>query len=182
MSGAKSVVETAIEALGANGTTNIGEGVMWGWRTLSPGSPFAEGRVYTDVKNQKIMVVMTDGENTYQTYSNQNKTIYGAFGYALPLPAPLGQGMAGRLGTTYTQSAILTQMNTKTSAACANAKAAGIIIYTIAFRLESDPGTLALLRTCASATDKAFLASDGQSLIQTFQAIGREIAQLRVAG
>ncbi len=182
LSGTKTDVVSAISQLTANGMTNIGEGVMWGWRTLSPGEPFTEGRSYDDQKNKKIMVVMTDGENTYNTYNNQNKTGYLAYGYGLPLPAPLGMGRPGRLGTTYTQSAIVGQMNTKLTAACANAKAEGITIYTIAFRLESSPTTLALLRACASTTDKAYLASDGASLIQIFQVIGREISQIRVAG
>jgi Flp pilus assembly protein TadG len=182
LNGVRSEVEYAISLLAASGMTNIGEGVMWGWRTLSPGEPFAEGRPYDDPKNRKIMVVMTDGQNTYNTYNNQNRTGYLAYGYGLPLPSPLAPGQAGRLGTTYTQSAILTQMNNKTSAACANAKAAGITVYTIAFRLESDPTTLSLLRGCASSTDKAYLASDGQALIAIFQTIGREISALRVAG
>jgi hypothetical protein len=72
-------------------------------------------------------------------------------------------------------------MNTKTSTACNAAKVQGITIYTIAFRLESDPTTLSLLRGCASGPEKAYRASDGQALIQIFQAIGREIAQLRVS-
>lgn len=182
LNGLKSEVTDAISMLTAGGMTNIAEGVMWGWRTLSPSEPFTEGRPYTDAKNSKIMIVMTDGENTYSTYNNQNKTMYGAFGYGLPLPAPLGMGQSGRLGTTYTQSSILTQMNNKTLAACANAKAEGITVYTIAFRLESDPTSLSLLRTCASTTDKAYLASDGAALIQVFQIIGREISQIRVAG
>lgn len=178
----KSDIELAISMLTASGMTNIGEGVMWGWRTLSPGLPFPEGRPYDDAKNRKIMIVMTDGQNTYNTYSNQNKTGYLAYGYGLPLAAPLGMGLAGRLGTTYTSSAILSQMNNKTAAACSNAKAAGITVYTVAFRLESDPTTLALLRACASAPEKAYLASDGQALIQSFQAIAREISQIHVAG
>ncbi len=182
LTGVKTDVTYEISQLNASGMTNIGEGVMWGWRALSPGLPFPEGRPYSDQKNRKIMVVMTDGENTYNTYSNQNRTGYLAYGYGLPLAAPLGMGQSGRLGTTYTQSAILTQMNAKTAAACANAKAEGITVYTIAFRLESSPATLALLRTCASATDKAYVASDGSALINVFQAIGREISQLYVAG
>ncbi|MFM9943013.1 MAG: pilus assembly protein TadG-related protein [Hyphomicrobiaceae bacterium] len=182
LNGLKSEVTTAISQLTASGMTNIGEGVMWGWRTLSPSEPFTEGRPYTDTKNTKIMIVMTDGENTYNTYNNQNKTGYLAYGYGLPLPAPLGAGQAGRLGTTYTQSGIVGQINSKTAAACANAKAEGITVYTIAFRLETNPTTLSLLRACASSTDKAYLASDGAALIQIFQVIGREISQIRVAG
>ena len=182
LNGIKTDVVSTISQLFASGMTNIGEGVMWGWRVLSPGEPFTEGRPYSDQKNKKIMVVMTDGENTYNTYNNQNKTGYLAYGYGLPLPAPLAMGAAGRLGTTYTQSAIVGRMNSDLTTACANAKAEGITIYTIAFRLESSPTTLALLRSCASATDKAYLASDGASLIQIFQVIGREISQIRVAG
>lgn len=174
--------EARIGEMIANGWTNIAEGVMWGWRVLSPGEPFTHGRAYSDTKNRKVLIVMTDGENTYPAYSNQNKTFYGTFGYAKPLPAPLGMGSPGRLGTNYGQSAIIAQMNAKTAAACANAKAMGIIVYTVAFRLESNPTTLSLLRACATTTDKAYLASDGQALIQVFQSIGREVSQLRVAG
>jgi hypothetical protein len=86
-----------------------------------------------------------------------------------------------RLGTTYSSSALVSQMNAKTSAACNGAKVEGITVYTIAFRLESDPTTLSLLQGCASGPEKAYRASDGQALIQIFQAIGREIAQLRVS-
>lgn len=182
LNSSKSDIVAAISQLAASGMTNISEGILWGWRTLSPSEPFTEGRPYSDTKNRKIMIVMTDGENTYNTYSNQNKTGYLAYAYGLPLPAPLGMGQSGRLGTTYTQSAILTQMNTKTITACANAKAEGITVYTIAFRLESSPATMSLLRNCASTSDKAYAASDGQALIQIFQIIGREISQIRVAG
>lgn len=171
LSSHKSDVTAAIDLLEANGNTNIGEGVMWGWRALSPELPFTEGRSWNDDNNRKFMVVMTDGQNTYQTYGNHNRSSYGAFGYAAK----------DRLGTSYSQSALVTQMNTKTSTACSAAKTQGITIYTIAFRLESDATTLSLLQGCASGSDKAFRASDGQALIQVFQAIGREIAQLRVS-
>lgn len=167
----KSDVTAAIDLMRANGNTNIGEGVMWGRRVLSPELPFTEGRSWDDQNNRKFMVVMTDGQNTYQTYGNHNRSSYGAFGYAAK----------DRLGTSYSQSALVTQMNAKTSTACNAAKTQGITVYTIAFRLESDPTTLSLLQGCASGSDKAYRASDGQALIQVFQAVGREIAQLRVS-
>ena len=77
---------------------------------------------------------MTDGENWHQATSNHNKSNYHSFGYAVK----------GRLGTTYTNSALVAQMNTKTLAACQNAKAAGINVYTVAFRLD-DATTRAML-------------------------------------
>ena len=39
-----------------------------------------------------------------------------------------------------------------------------------------------MLATCATSAGEAYVASDGQSLIQAFESIGREIARLRVAG
>lgn len=177
LSASKTEVETAISALAASGNTNIGEGVAWGWRVLSPGQPFTEGRSYDDTENAKFMVVMTDGQSTYSSASNHNRSRYGAYGYADPYEA----GAPERLGTTYTSTAYVDVIDDNTRSVCANAKVAGITIFTIAFRLESDPATQALLRECASGGDKYFAASDGDTLIQSFQNIGREISKLRIA-
>jgi Flp pilus assembly protein TadG len=168
----KASVQSVIQTLAAKGGTNILEGVMWGWRVLSPEEPFTEGRPYTDPENTKYLIVMTDGENWHQAMSNHNKSSYHSFGYAAK----------GRLGTTYTTTALINQMNTKTLAACANAKAAGITVYTIAFRLEGDANTRAMLTSCASSSGEAYAASNGAALIQAFESIAREIAKLRIAG
>ena len=168
----KGAVVSLIKSMQAKGGTNIMEGVMWGWRVLSPDAPFTEGRPYGDTDNDKFLIVMTDGENWHQARSNHNKSTYHAFGYAAK----------GRLGSTYTTTALINQMNTKTLAACTNAKAAGIRVYTIAFRLEGNPATTALLANCASGPAEAYVASNGTALIQAFESIGREIARVRVAG
>lgn len=168
----KSALNSAVGDLTALGGTNIVEGVMWGWRVLSPGAPFTEGRSYDEPKNNKYIILMTDGANWHGALSNHNKSWYHSFGYAVK----------GRLGSTMTTSALIAQMNTKTLAACANAKAAGLKIYTIAFRLESDAATRALLASCASSSSDSYAASDGTALISAFESIGREIAKLRVAG
>jgi Flp pilus assembly protein TadG len=168
----KNAVLDLIKVMPAKGGTNIMEGVMWGWRVLSPELPFNEGRSYTEKDNIKYLIVMTDGENWHQARSNHNKSSYHSFGYAANK----------RLGTTYTTSALVGEMNTKTLAACTNAKAAGIKVFTIAFRLEGNPTTTALLADCASSKAQAYAASNGASLIQVFESIGSEIARLRVAG
>ncbi len=168
----KDALATMIGGLQAKGGTNIMEGVMWGWRVLSPEAPFTEGRPYDDDDNDKFLIVMTDGENWHQARSNHNKSTYHAFGYAAK----------GRLGKTYTTSALVGEMNARTLAACTNAKAAGIKVYTIAFRLEGNPTTTALLANCASGPTQAFVASNGTALIQAFESIGREISRVRVAG
>ena len=171
LTNSRSTVEAAIDGLVASGNTNIGEGTMWGWRLLSPSTPFTEGRSFGDHTNRKVMIIMTDGENTYSSASNHNSSRYGASGYA----------SKGRLGTTYTSTAYVSAMNAKLALACSNAKAAGITIYTVAFRLESSPTTQEILTQCATSPDGYFAASDGSTLIQSFQTIGRDIAELRVA-
>lgn len=171
LAASKSQVDAHIDSLLAKGSTNIGEGLMWGWRVLSPGEPFGEGRDYDTPKNKKIIILMTDGENTYYQASNHNKSTYGAFGY----------GIRNRLGTVYTDAAMRSRMNANLIAACNNAKAAGLVVYTVAFRLESDPTTQSLLNSCASAADKHFAASDNTALIDTFKQIAKQLNQLRVA-
>ncbi len=168
----KSSVEAKLATLVAKGSTNIAEGVAWGWRTLSPAEPFSEGRPYETKDNQKVIVVMTDGANTYSVSSNHNKSWYAAHGYTA----------SNRLGTSHSSSNYVARMNQKTATTCANAKAAGIKIYTIAFRLESDPTTLSLLQSCASEATMAFRAANGEALIAAFERIGNEISKLRVAG
>ena len=171
LSESKGAVPDAIGQMQAKGSTNMLEGLMWGWRVLSPEEPFTHGRPYSDRENTKYLILLTGGENTHQAMSNHNNSIYHAFGYA----------SNGRLGAGSSSAALISQMNSKTRAACANAKAAGITIYTIAFRLERDDNTRALLASCASSAAQAHLASNGASLVQAFETIAREIAKLRIA-
>ena len=37
-------INAAIDRMAANGNTNVPEGMAWGWRTVSSGEPFTEGR------------------------------------------------------------------------------------------------------------------------------------------
>jgi Flp pilus assembly protein TadG len=176
----RATVESAISGMQVGswtniGYTNIGEGTMWGWRLLSPEEPFTEGRSYDDEGNSKYLVVMTDGANTYDPESNYNLSSYAAFGY-------VSKGRLGTYGTTPTASALRSQMDTKLRSACASAKAAGITVFTVGFRLQDDATALGLLTECASGSDRALQANDGEALVRAFEQIGREISQVRVAG
>lgn len=46
------------------GNTNIQLGVEFGWNLLDPAMPFSEGAAYTDTKNRKYLVLLTDGVQT----------------------------------------------------------------------------------------------------------------------
>ena len=171
LSTSQSSVKAAISAMQANGYTNITAGVTWGWRLLSSGEPFTQGRAYTDDENQKILILMTDGENTYIGKDTFLKSTYGAWGYI----------SEGHLGTTSTSnSTVVGKMNDRLALACTNAKAAGIIVYTVAFQV-TDSDTLDLLKNCATQSDMAFQSSSTSALLAAFTAIGDDISSLRVS-
>lgn len=56
-------LQSAINALSPASETYIAPGVLWGWRTLSPNPPFADGAAYG--ASNKALVLMTDGANTH---------------------------------------------------------------------------------------------------------------------
>lgn len=63
----KQAIIDAIDSMEADGWTYIPAGLMWGWRVLSPQAPFSEGADDITVRHQnvrKIIILMTDGENT----------------------------------------------------------------------------------------------------------------------
>ncbi|CAN5146537.1 hypothetical protein BH10PSE9_BH10PSE9_10940 [soil metagenome] len=167
----KSTVKTAISNMGADGTTNITAGLMWGWRLLSPTAPFTEGRAYTVTDNQKILVLMTDGENTYFANSKFTVSTYGAWGYV----------WKSHLGTTSSnEDDMQDKMEERMALACTNIKAAKIKIYTVAFQV-TDATTLQLLEDCATKKEMAYQSSDNASLLAAFTAIGNDITLLRVS-
>ena len=77
------LIKGRIAALTAQGATNMMEGVMWGWRVLSPGEPFAEGRAKTAGDNEKVMIFLTDGANTWNQLGNDLGSTYSSFGYVV---------------------------------------------------------------------------------------------------
>jgi Flp pilus assembly protein TadG len=169
----KATTKSAVNAMAAQGATSVMEGALWGWRALSPGEPFAQGRAYNTEDNQKILVLMTDGQNTYYPNSKFVKSWYDLYGYV----------DRGRLGTTSTNSDTLTAaMDTRTAQACANIKAAGIIVYTVAFQIPGDEaGALTLLKNCATDSDKYFAPNTESELLNAFNAIGKDISMLRIS-
>lgn len=63
---------------------------------------------------------------------------------------------------------------------CDNAKAAGIILYTIQVNTGGDP-TSTLLQNCASSSDKFFLLTSANDIVTTFNSIGIALTKLYVA-
>jgi Flp pilus assembly protein TadG len=63
---------------------------------------------------------------------------------------------------------------------CANVKAAGITLYTVQVNTDGDP-TSQLLKDCASSPDKFFLLTSSTQIVSTFNQIGTNLSNLRVA-
>lgn len=74
------------------------------------------------------------------------------------------------------------QVDDRMAAACTNAKAAGFIIYTVFVDLNGTQGNSTVLQNCATDTTKYFDLTSSDQIITTFNAIGEQITNLRVAG
>ena len=70
--------------------------------------------------------------------------------------------------------------NTLTSEVCTNAKAAGIEIFSIAFQV-TNASLITLLTNCASSSARFFDATNSDQLANAFDAIGRQMTNLRLA-
>jgi len=182
LTGTAQTIRSAIDQMNASGNTNLFEGFMWGWRTISPNTPFAEGRPYGTENNRKIIILMTDGDNVWNSANNTlNRSIYSPFGYYTN----------NRLAPNVTTSGrATTVMDGKTLEACTNAKEKGIIVYTVAFSTADAPiskAGLTLLTNCASVdpTDSshrlAYIAATPNEIIAVFEEIARNIGALRIA-
>ncbi|MEZ5791111.1 MAG: TadE/TadG family type IV pilus assembly protein [Nitratireductor sp.] len=151
----QSTIENAVDAMQANGNTNIQEGVAWGWRTLSPQEPFTGGREYDDEENRKYMIVLTDGNNTYGTSSSYvNGSTYAPWGYEKHDRIEAGLSSSDLAGTIYSGQNLNTyekKMNAHTLQTCNNAKAAGVTVFTIAFDVSNGSSVKQMLDACAGS-------------------------------
>jgi Flp pilus assembly protein TadG len=174
-------LKTLVSSLNADGFTNIHEGLAWGWRSISPKAPFADGRAYNTPNNNKIIVLMTDGTNTWSDNDDTiNGSEYSAYGYY--------ENANSRLPPTHqnvnTNAKARAAMDQLTRETCANVRDAGVKIYTIGFSVRTDPidsQGLQLLRDCAGSAERSFVATDGNELVRIFQEIAVGIGQLRLS-
>lgn len=202
-------ITNAINAMEPLGATDVPEGVAWGWRTVSSGVPFTEGRPERERGNDKVVIILTDGENTYYTPTSLgyndlagNKSIYSNKGYTGKTAS--GQS-ATRLflnttvnKTSYTNANYTSAMNQHMDTVCNAAKQAGVILMTVALDLSTtnsgEKAAIEALTRCASnsrfrrdATDpskpaKLFWNARGGDLSETFRSIADELSNLRFVG
>lgn len=181
LSNDKSTVMSAINAMRhwEGGGTNSGEGVMWGWRVLSPGQPFNQGGAYEATR--KVIVLFGDGVNS--SFPSDNPTLQsemGAYNFQnawISYSSP-AIGTAFRLPIN-SQATYTAYLDARQRLACSNAKAAGVEIYTVLFR-ESSAAAKTLYEQCATDKSKAFTAKDQAELKRAFGDIADDLAKLRL--
>lgn len=148
---------TAIDAMSPTGSTYVGEGAMWGVRVLSAEQPFTGGVPLgsqpSGIDHKKIMLVLTDGENTM----------------APQFPS----------GEHILQEAELANSNTQE--ACQVARDAGIIVFTIAFGTEVKETGQSLMTDCAGEGGRFYFAADSAALLSAFDNIFARITTLRLS-
>ncbi len=151
--------------------TNTQIGASWGWKVLSQRPPFTQGQSL-DVA-RKIMVLMTDGQNdvvtqTHFTAVQPTISDYNGMGFL-------------RFNRTGIASApdLVSYVNQRLELTCQNAKADGLTIYTVIFRVADAP-TLDLYRRCATSASHAYIATDQAQLESAFREIGESIRNLRL--
>ena len=169
LTNSRSTLDAAVTAMKAGGSTNILEGMMWAWRVISPTAPFTEGAAYGTANLNKVIILMSDGQNNYPGANNVNSSTYFSYGYSAK----------GRIGSTSSNTnTLISKLDDRTKLACDNAKAAGITVYTVALGVGADT---ALLAYCASQPGYAYAPVNGSDLTSTFEAIAASINKLRIA-
>ena len=172
MTGNKTTILNAIDAMVADGQTHIGLGAVWGWRMLSPrwrglwGGEMDSNALpldYNTPRMNKAAIIMTDGDNTMLSGYR------GAYWYLSD----------GKLGTT-NQTTAETELDTRLSTVCTQMKNNNIIVYTISFGTVSS-ASQTMLRNCASQSDFYFPSPDSTTLQASFRAIGDSLSNLRVS-
>jgi Flp pilus assembly protein TadG len=157
-----------VASLNALGGTNLAEGLLWGWRTLSPAPPYTTGQP-SSRSVRKILVFMTDGNNQHNVLANALGSERTSSGYLLD------GAFGGSLSTT--QSVLNNAMDDRTLQVCTNIKKDNIRVYTIRLGLN-DARSEAVLKGCASSADDFFDSPQPEQLKAAFEKVTRGLMQL----
>jgi Flp pilus assembly protein TadG len=136
------------------GSTNQPIGLVWGWMSLAGGGPFTAPLMDPNYSYTQVIILLSDGLNTQNRWWGN--------------------------GRDPSSSVDRRMYESDGEGTCANIKAAGIVVYTVQVNTRHDPES-SLLRRCASDPDKFFLLRSADQILSTFDAIGTNLSQLRLA-
>lgn len=164
-------VKNAVDRMVAVGTTNVPMGMMWGWHAVSPNLPFANGRPYGSERLQKIIILMTDGENVNNVANNP----------AGSYMTGVGMAYQERFGFNASSSSGQRRnaMDDKLAELCTNIRTQNIIVYSVGVQVDSR--TQDLLRGCATQPENYFNVTSAGDIGAAFDRIAGAIENLRIA-
>jgi Flp pilus assembly protein TadG len=194
----KETVTNAISAMapwGRSGTmANLG--LAWAWRVLSPawrgkwsGSPANMPLDYDTPLIDKVVVLLTDGNNEWYDWSSLPPGCAGMSNCSdtdAGLPTDADHTAYGRLAERRLGAGIVTngdaqiELNIRMANLCEAMKAKGIIIYTIVVEVPNQ-ATNTLYSGCATKSEYYFPTPDADDLGTVFKKIADQLANLRLA-
>jgi Flp pilus assembly protein TadG len=170
-------IDNGITAMTAYGGTNIAEGLAWGLRAISPTEPFtkvegapgipaAQIAPYNHEKWQKVMVLVTDGDNNPGSDS-LNGTSYSSYGFGYE---PLA---TNRFGST--SGPFKNALDADLTATCEAIKGNGVTLYVASYGDDITDASRDRLKACASdPIDTYEHASTPTQLAAFFDHIGQD--------
>ncbi len=168
----RSTLTTAINGLAASGSSGGHIGVAWGWYSISPNftsifSGTSAPAAYTAPHIKKVLILMTDGEYNSSycngVISQDSTTGSGSSSDHINCNAPNGN--------TYSQAEAL----------CTQMKLNDVIIYTVGFQVGNATNAVNLINNCATDAQHVYTPNTGTALTDAFEAIGADIAALRIS-
>ena len=152
----KTELLNSISTLRAEGNTYINVGLVWGERLISPEFPFREGKPWGDEDWSKAVILMTDGMNVMHNF-------YSVY------------------GPTASHSIDKGDLDDRMLEVCEDLKDKGVLVYTITFDDGVDSYTKGLFRQCATDPTMWHDAPTQSRLIEVYQTIARELANLHLS-
>lgn len=169
----------------SKGATHVNIGAVWGWRLLSPdwrgrwsGSPSNLPLNYGTPNMHKFLIVLTDGDNTFNVYEADDGSLVGPY-TAYETYTNLGVSASNE---TSARNKSVAELNARTKAVCNSIKDKGIKIYSITFGTSLSSQARGLMSNCASQPTSTyyFHSPDSASLRAAFQSIGSQLSNLRI--
>lgn len=143
-------LNSLVSAMAAGGSTNQTIGLAWGWEAMTQGNPLNPPAPPTPPEKVRQVMILLS-----DGLNTQDRWY----------------------GDGSNQS---TQVDARMTAACNNAKAAGVTIYTVFVDLNGTQGNSAVLQACASDLSKYFDLTTSGEIVSTFAKIAQEITYQRV--
>lgn len=152
----KDLLVNTVRGLRTDGNTYGNVGMAWGWRVISPEEPYTQGVAYDDPNWTKIVIMMTDGDNTmHPTYS--------------------------AYGETRSHNIDADDLDDRFEDICENMKAEGLTLYTITFQSGISNATREIFRRCATEPAMYYNAPSNSDLHAAFTRIANQLSQLHLS-